>query len=98
MPKEKRKRSATVKAGRSQPKGDQTKDADVVARAEVILVPGPPKKRKLPSIRLSSHKARSRWFQTRTTWPVREAPVNKLVRERGRVEKALATPTSVAAE
>ena len=31
--------------------------------------------RKVQSVRLTSHKARSRWFQTRAAWPVREAPV-----------------------
>lgn len=94
MAKEKGKKATAAKAGRSQSKSGRTKDEET----EVVLLPGPPKKRKLPSIRLSSHKARSRWFQTRTTWPVREAPVNRLVRERTRVEKALATPTNIAAE
>ena len=49
---------------------------------EVILAPVPRRKGKVQSIRLTSHKARSRWFQTRASWPVREAPVHRLVRER----------------
>lgn len=48
------------------------------------------KRRKRPNIRLTSHKARSKWFQARSSWPVREAPVNKLVRERERAQKRLA--------
>jgi hypothetical protein len=63
------------------------------------LIPGPRKKRpKGPKVRFSSHKIRSRWFQTRASWPVREAPVSRLVRERTRVEKALAEPSSISAE
>lgn len=88
----KRKKAAPAK---SRSRAAKTKNEN---ETEVVLVPGPPKKRKLPKIRLSSHKARSRWFQTRTTWPVREAPVNRLVRERNRVEKALATPANILAE
>lgn len=98
MPKEKRQKPTSLKTGRSRPKAPRARVEEPSEQAEVMLVPGPPKKRKLPSIRLSSHKARSRWFQTRTTWPVREAPVNRLVRERARAEKALATPSTIAAE
>lgn len=43
-----------------------------------------------PPPRLSHHKSRSVWFQARAAWPVREAPVRALVRERGRAAKALA--------
>lgn len=90
MPSEKSNKRSNSKRPRAK--------AEEASAAELVIVPGPPKKRKLPTVRLSSHKARSRWFQTRTTWPVREAPVNRLVRERTRVEKQLATPTNVAAE
>jgi photosystem II stability/assembly factor-like uncharacterized protein len=37
-----------------------------------------------------NHKRRSTWFQTRAAWPLREARVQTLVRERERVESALA--------
>src|SRR5512138_3752673 len=60
-----------------------------------VLMPGPRKKRKGPSVRLSNHKARSVWFQTRATWPVREAPVRTLVRERTRAQRSLAVPTNI---
>ncbi len=61
---------------------------------------GPRKKRVkgTPPPRLSHHKARTKWFQARATWPVREAPVRKLIQERTRVKKALARPASVSAE
>ena len=48
------------------------------------------KRRKGPKIRLTSHKTRSKWFQARSSWPVREAPVNTLVRERRKAQKRLA--------
>jgi photosystem II stability/assembly factor-like uncharacterized protein len=65
---------------------------------EVMLFPVPRSKGKVQSTRLTSHKARSRWFQARASWPVREAPVNRLVRERQRVEKSLATPANIASK
>src|SRR6185503_1428555 len=40
-------------------------------------------------LRLSNHKPRGRWFQARTAWPVREAPVHTLIRERERANKSL---------
>jgi len=51
--------------------------------------------RKGPKIRLTSHKARSKWFQARSSWPVREAPINRLVRERARAKKRLAPAKDV---
>src|SRR5687767_5223890 len=51
--------------------------------------------RKGPKIRLTSHKARSKWFQARSSWPVREAPVNRLVRERARAKKRLAAAKDI---
>ena len=45
-------------------------------------------------IRLSLHKKRSVWFQARASWPVREAPVDILVSERGRAKAALETPAT----
>ena len=55
------------------------------------LAVGPPKTRRAgpPVPRLSYHKIRTAWFQSRTTWPVREAPVHALVRERSRVQRSL---------
>ena len=53
--------------------------------------------RRIGQVRLSHHKSRGRWFQARTAWPVREAPVHTLIRERARVEKSLAPATQIAA-
>ena len=47
-------------------------------------------------VHLSHHKVRSRWFQARSAWPVREAPVHTLIRERERAAKALAPASNVA--
>jgi photosystem II stability/assembly factor-like uncharacterized protein len=38
-----------------------------------------------PTQTLTTHKVRSTWFQAREAWPVREAPVQTLIRERTRV-------------
>jgi photosystem II stability/assembly factor-like uncharacterized protein len=46
--------------------------------------------------RLSNHKRRAAWFQARTTWPVREAKVEKLVRERARAQRTLAAAPGTA--
>jgi photosystem II stability/assembly factor-like uncharacterized protein len=56
------------------------------------IKPGPRKKdlvREPRKPRLSRHKTRSTWFQGHSAWPVREAPVHALVRERNRVKKTL---------
>jgi hypothetical protein len=60
-------------------------------RPETGVTRGPRKQRAPgpPAPRLSYHKARSAWFQGRTTWPVREAPVHALIRERARVSSSL---------
>lgn len=54
-----------------------------------------PRRSKGGVIRLTSHKARSKWFQARSSWPVREAPISKLVTERARAKKRLGTPLEV---
>ncbi|MFF5297222.1 WD40/YVTN/BNR-like repeat-containing protein [Paractinoplanes globisporus] len=38
----------------------------------------------VPTPRASTHKLRSAWFQARESWPLREAPVRLLTRERAR--------------
>ena len=48
------------------------------------------KKTKGGAVRLTNHKTRSKWFQARSSWPVREAPVVRLMRERARVSESLA--------
>jgi photosystem II stability/assembly factor-like uncharacterized protein len=70
-----------------------------VGVAEDVLPPAPRRKRRKGGIAtLTSHKARGRWFRTRSSWPLREAPVNKLVRERARTEKSLATPSHITSQ
>src|SRR5258707_15498982 len=98
MANKKRKQAATTKSKRSQPKRARTRARQPADESEVILSSVPPKKGKQQAIRLTSHKARSRWFQARASWPVREAPVNRLLRERLRVAKSLAPPPNVTAE
>jgi photosystem II stability/assembly factor-like uncharacterized protein len=46
-------------------------------------------------VRLSGHKQRSQWFQARAAWPLREASIQLLVKERRRVTASLpAAPVS----
>src|SRR6266852_4302727 len=58
----------------------------------VLFQSGPRKKRKrgVPEARLSNHKARTAWFQSRVTWPYREAPIEAMIRERQRAKQSLA--------
>jgi photosystem II stability/assembly factor-like uncharacterized protein len=60
-------------------------------RVPTAITPGPRKTRSAepPSTRLSNHKTRSRWFQARASWPVREARVRTVIHERARVAKSL---------
>jgi photosystem II stability/assembly factor-like uncharacterized protein len=53
----------------------------------VRIHPGPRKKRLrgTPAPRFTTHKLRSQWFQSRASWPVREADVDHLIAERARV-------------
>lgn len=96
MPNKKPGKKAAVKSGRSTPKRQRA--AVAKEDVETVLGPVPRTRGKVQSIRLTSHKARSRWFRTRAAWPIREAPVHKLVRERLRVEKALAPPPNFTAK
>ena len=69
---------------------------------------GPKKKRRhgVPAPRKTTHKKRSVWFRARVTWPLREAPITALVRERtlysvsmpphpGKTEWEIVGPTNV---
>ena len=98
MAKDKSKKPANLKAGRSQSKRLRKNAAESAEPAEVVLSSVPRTKGKQHSVRLTSHKARSRWFQARASWPVREAPVNRLLHERLRVEKSLAVPRNVTSQ
>jgi photosystem II stability/assembly factor-like uncharacterized protein len=63
------------------------------------ITPGPRKKDlqpTAPKARLSGHKMRSVWFQSRTSWPLREAPIYTLVVERNRVKRDLPVPKRAA--
>ena len=72
-------------------KADQDALVPGMVRAEPTISTGPRKTRLsgVPAPRLVSHKARSTWFQARASWPIREAPVARVITERDRVAKAL---------
>ncbi|MGH9874394.1 MAG: WD40/YVTN/BNR-like repeat-containing protein [Pyrinomonadaceae bacterium] len=93
--KPKRKKAAPTKAGRSQSGSPRKGVEESAEQTGVVLSSVPRRKGKGHSVRLTSHKARSRWFQSRASWPVREAPVNRLLFERLRVAKSLAEPRGV---
>ena len=61
------------------------------AAKDVVLARGPRKLRRpgAPAPRLSLHKPRAGWFRARAAWPLREAPVAKLVAERRRALRTL---------
>lgn len=71
--------------------GKLTAGAGTTTRA-VVLEPGPRKTRKqgAPKARLSNHKVRSAWFQSRVTWPYREAATSAMVEQRQRARTRLA--------
>src|SRR6266550_5575390 len=63
------------------------------------ITPGPRKKDLRPhpaKPRPSGHKRRSVWFQARSSWPLRDAPVHTLVTERNRVKRELRAPKRAA--
>lgn len=66
--------------------------------SDQILSSGPARKSKRPAVSLSHHKVRSRWFQARSSWPVREAPIRTLIDERARTAKSLAPPANITSE
>jgi photosystem II stability/assembly factor-like uncharacterized protein len=106
MPKKKTIKAATKQTKRAkkssgQPNrgqrssGGKAVELSPVGRADELQPIPPMRRAKGGKVRLTSHKARSRWFQTRASWPVREASVSRLVRERARAEKSLAAPADV---
>jgi photosystem II stability/assembly factor-like uncharacterized protein len=100
MPKQKARKAVIKRAKRRKPSSGQAKAEELSTNGrEGVLQPVPPKRRaKGGVVRLTNHKVRSRWFQTRASWPVREAPVNRLVRERARVEKSLGAPSNITSQ
>jgi len=75
-------RSAAPEKDRWYPEEDEMDQylADLLREAGSVRPPAE------PSAPVSAtHKVRSRWFQAREAWPLREAPVDLLVRERERV-------------
>ncbi|MEP6569720.1 MAG: hypothetical protein ABJC10_08105 [Acidobacteriota bacterium] len=93
-----KRKQPTAKAGGSEGKRSRARVDKTSEPAAVVLSSVPRRKGKVQTVRLTSHKARSRWFQARASWPVREAPVNRLLRERLRVGQSLGTPADVTAK
>lgn len=75
----------------TQKKGKARAAAKAGASNGIVIARGPRKQRKpgAPAPRLSLHKPRTGWFRARAAWPLREAPVAKLLAERRRVLRAL---------
>ena len=76
-------------------KADKASSREQPLEPQISLVSGARAKIRGGRVRLTHHKARSRWFQARSAWPVREAPVHTLIRERERAAKALAPSATV---
>jgi photosystem II stability/assembly factor-like uncharacterized protein len=81
MPKKKGKKRAKRTA-----KASQNAEAP---QPEVNVKRGPRKKRSTPALRFTTHKVRAAWFEARASYPVREADVDRLVRERRKVRAAI---------
>jgi len=66
----------------------------------VRLGSGPSKQRApgIPAPRLTLHKKRAAWFHSRITWPMREAPLQKLVAERLRIARSMPATAAVATQ
>jgi photosystem II stability/assembly factor-like uncharacterized protein len=86
-----------INAKRSKRASSTKKQAKESSEQSVLLTGGGRRKKRGGRVRLSHHKVRGRWFQARSAWPVREAPVHTLIRERTRVEKSLAPPPNITA-
>jgi photosystem II stability/assembly factor-like uncharacterized protein len=69
---------------------NETPKAQTVDTAK--LQPGPRKQRQSGPMapRVTLHKQRAAWFRSRVTWPLREAPLQKLQAERRRIARTLA--------
>ena len=87
----KRRLSARTSAGHSTAAAGAPWRTLAEVAARIVFELGPRKKRNPggPGLRLVSHKTRTVWFRARAGWPVREAPVGTLVRERVRAHAAL---------
>ena len=100
MTKKKTPKPAAKQTKRDKRAGGKAKALELfpAGRADEIQAVPSARRPKGGKVRLTSHKARSRWFQTRASWPVREASTSRLVRERARAEKALAVPLDIPAQ
>ncbi len=79
-----KKKSQSSRAKAESHRGAKSSVKQKAATASALLVrgPGKPRSRGTPEPRLSTHKKRAVWFQARTCWPVRDAPIHKLVQAR----------------
>jgi photosystem II stability/assembly factor-like uncharacterized protein len=80
-----------AQAKKAKEKRTATMRPKTTGQAVVAISPGPRKQRPAgaPPPRLSHHKARAAWFRARVAWPLREAPVETLARERKRAQRTL---------
>src|SRR5437763_7862826 len=81
-----------VVAKRTKKATTKTRRQKSAANTKAPLAPGPGKRALRGKLgRISrNHKRRSVWFQARASWPLREACVGQLVRERARAQKEFA--------
>lgn len=59
------------------------------ADSQFAAGPGKEPRKGAPQPRLGNHKERSKWFQARSAWPLREAPTPTMINERSAVTKSL---------
>jgi len=80
----------------SQSKGSKRRQGSATGPLDVAQGPCKARPTGLAPPRLTLHKKRSAWFRSRVAWPLREAPLLRLVAERRRVERALQPAVSAA--
>jgi photosystem II stability/assembly factor-like uncharacterized protein len=82
---------ATASRRAAQPTPELETQVDRVG-PQLTLERGPAKERRRgrAPVRLTTHKTRGKWFQSRAAWPVREAPIGRVVSERLRMHRSAA--------
>ena len=91
----KKSEAKQIAPGPSGPTATTSNEMDVAVDRvgpQLTLERGPttPRGKEAAPVRLTTHKTRGKWFQSRAAWPVREAPITTLVNERGRIRKSVA--------
>ena len=70
-------------------RGDALIPGRIKPEAKIVAGPRKARAKAAPPPRLDNHKLRAVWFGARAAWPVREAPIGRVIRERETAAKTL---------